>query len=439
MWYKNMDLSDLCEVLEMKLTKRKLDYKWIILAVAFTMVFVCLGFCSGNKGLYLTAITDALGIKRSLFSINDSCRYIATALINMFFGSLLYRFGMRKMVGFGFVALIASMLVYAFAESVFVFCIGGFLLGVGLAFTTTTIASSLVRRWFSKNIGRYTGIVFAANGIGGAVAAQIVSPMINNPEDPFGYRTSYLVVAAILFVTGVVVTLLLREHPPKPRLAQEKTCVKKARSVNWTGIDFAVVKRCPWFYLAALTVFLTGFILQGITGIYAAHLRDVGMKPEFVATVVSVFSLCLTGTKLLVGALYDKVGLRPVMLLCQGFTVVSLILLAVLNNSGLGMVLAIVFAVLYALALPLETLVVPLIVNELFGAASYDKLLGIMTAMNYLGYALGAPIINLLYDVLGSYYLALLLFGGAMIPVSIVFQFVIKAAKKTAAQLNAVK
>lgn len=421
----------------MEWAKRKLDYKWIILAASFVMVFVCLGFCSGNKGLYLTAITDALGIKRSLFSINDTCRYVATALINMFFGSLLYRFGMRKMVAFGFVSLIASMLVYAYAETVFVFYIGGFLLGVGLAFTTTTIASSLVRRWFNKNIGRYTGIVFASNGIGGAVAAQIVSPMINNPEDPFGYRTSYLVVAVILLVVGIAVTLLLREHPPEPRLPQEKTCVKKVRSVNWSGIDIAVVKHCPWFYLAALTVFLTGFILQGITGIYAAHLKDIGMKPEFVATVVSVFSLSLTGTKLLVGAIYDKAGLRPVMILCQCSTIVSLILLAVLNSSGVGMVLAIVFAVLYALALPLETLAVPLIVNELFGAASYDKLLGIMTAMNYLGYAVGAPIINLMYDTFGSYDLALYLFGGMMIPVGIAFQFVMNAAKKTALQVNA--
>ena len=78
-------------------TKRRFDYKWVILALSFMMVFVCLGFCSANKGLYLAAITEALGIKRSLFSINDSCRFITTAIINLFFGSLISRFGIRKM------------------------------------------------------------------------------------------------------------------------------------------------------------------------------------------------------------------------------------------------------------------------------------------------------------------------------------------------------
>ena len=54
--------------------KKRLDYRWVVIAVCFLMVFTCLGFCSSNKGLYLSAITKALGIKRSLFAINDTCR-----------------------------------------------------------------------------------------------------------------------------------------------------------------------------------------------------------------------------------------------------------------------------------------------------------------------------------------------------------------------------
>ena len=55
-----------------------------VVAACFCMICVCLGFCSSNKSLYLTAITEALGIKRSLFSVSDSCRYVATALVNLF-------------------------------------------------------------------------------------------------------------------------------------------------------------------------------------------------------------------------------------------------------------------------------------------------------------------------------------------------------------------
>ena len=131
--------------------KHKLDYKWVILGACFLMVMVCLGFCSSNKGIYLSAITQALGIKRSLFSINDTCRFVATAIANLFFGTLVTRFGVRKMVGFGFAALIASTLAYVVAENIFVIYLGGILLGIGFTFTSITMASSIIRQWFHKD------------------------------------------------------------------------------------------------------------------------------------------------------------------------------------------------------------------------------------------------------------------------------------------------
>jgi MFS family permease len=421
----------------MKLGKPKFDYKWIVLGMCFMMVFVCLGFCSGNKGLYLTAITEALGIKRSLFSINDSCRYIATAVINLFFGSLLHRYGVRKMIGFGFAALIASMLIYAYAESVYVFCIGGTLLGVGLAFTSTTIASSLIRRWFKKDVGRYTGIVLAANGIGSAVAAQIVSPMINQEGNPFGYRTSFLVVAGILAVVGLLVVLLIREWPKNEDLVAGAADGKKKRIISWAGIDFNAASRRPFFYIAMVVVFFNGLILQGISGIYAAHMKDVGIDAGYVAMIVSVFSLALTGSKILVGALYDRYGLSAIMILCQGATVIAFVFMLLLNNTGMGLVFAVLFALLYALALPLETLVVPLIASDMFGTASFDKFLGIMIAVNYAGYALGAPVTNICYDALGSYKPIFLIFAAMMVLACVVFQFAIPEAHKEQEKLLA--
>ena len=84
-------------------------YRWVIVAASFLMVFVCLGFCSSSKSLYLAAITEALGIKRSLFSINDSCRYIATAVVNLFFGALCATIGVI-LPSFFIICLIAALI-----------------------------------------------------------------------------------------------------------------------------------------------------------------------------------------------------------------------------------------------------------------------------------------------------------------------------------------
>lgn len=412
----------------MSLKKRKLDYKWVILALCFLMVFVCLGFCSSTKSLYLDVITKALNIKRTLFSINDSCRFISSAIINLFFGTLIYHFGVKKMTAFGFVMLIASMLTYAFAQNIFVFCMGGALLGIGLTFTTTTMASSVIRRWFKRDIGKYTGIVFAANGIGSAVAAQILSPMINSGT--FGYRTSYLFVAALLLIIGTIVVIFLRERPKDDTVAVTPGQKKKARGSGWVGIDFQTAKKRPYFYIAAVVVFLTGFSLQGISGVYKAHMQDVGLDPDMVINIVSLFSLSLTAAKILVGAIYDRFNLRMVMIVCQGSAVAAFVILAFIAPFTGSTVLAIAFALFFALAMPLETLIVPLITIDLFGNANYDKILGLLIAMNYSGYAVGAPCVNLSFDLLGSYKPVLLLLAGVMLGACVLFQFVINASKK---------
>lgn len=414
----------------MDLQKRKLEYKWIILAACFIMTFFALGFCSGNKGLYLSAITEALNIPRSLFSINDSFRYVSSALINLFFGSLLYKFGVRKMVAFGFITLAGSMFIYSIANDILMFYVGGTLLGVGLSFTTGTMTSSIIRRWFKKDIGKYTGIVYAANGIGGALAAQIVSPMINDQNNIFGYRNAYRLMTVILLVVGAIIVIALRERPKDETMEITDVKSKKKRGINWVGIEYKQAVRSSTFYLAGLIVFLTGFMLQGINTVYAAHLKDSGLNAAFVATIASVFSLTLTFTKILVGAMYDRFGLKIVMIVCQLAGVVGFIAMIFIQSSMTGMVLAVIFALLYALSLPLETLVIPLIVNDLFGNASFDKIMGMFIAMNYTGYALGAPIINLCFDTLGSYKPAFLIYSALMLITMIVFQRVLNKATK---------
>ena len=76
---------------DMQPVKKKLDYTWVIVFACFMLGFFCLGFCSGNKGLYLAAITEALQLPRSLFSLNDSIRYLTTAAMNLVFATVLQK------------------------------------------------------------------------------------------------------------------------------------------------------------------------------------------------------------------------------------------------------------------------------------------------------------------------------------------------------------
>jgi len=417
--------------------RKKLDYQWVIVVICFLMEFVCLGFCSSNKSLYLGAITEALDIKRSLFSINDSCRFLTTAVINLFFGSLVQRFGAKKMVAVGFLSLIGSMLIYAYAENVLVFYIGGCLLGMGLAFTTTTMISAVVKRWVKENTGTILGFVLAANGLGGAVAAQIVTPIIFEEGNAFGYRNAYRLVALILLATGILAMIFFRESPSKDAAPEKISHKKKPRGGGWIGIDFETAKKTSYFYPALVGIFLTGMVLQGINGTSATHMKDVGLDPSYVAAVLSIHSLALMAFKFLTGFSYDRFGLRTTMLVCDIAAIVVMSLLAMVTNSPAGKVMAMLYSVFSSLALPLETIMLSLITTDLFGNKSFDKLLGIVAALNTAGYAVGAPVTNWCYDRFGSYVPMIWAGVGIMVVVTVVYQFVITAAAKKRREVEA--
>ena len=417
----------------MELQKRKFDYKWVILASCFLMEFICLGFCSSNAGLYTGAVTKNLDIPRSLYSIGSSIRYVVQVVVAMFFGTLIQKFGPKKMVALGLGSLTASVLIRSVATNIVHIYIGFALWGLGIVFSGGTMASTIVRRWFHQDIGKYTGIVMSANGIGGAIAAQIISPIINNGQAD-GYRKAYLLSGILTLVVSIIVLLCLRNNPADGPASTEVGKKKKARGAIWTGIEFSEVKKKFYFYLTFLFIFLTGISMQSVGTISVVYMEDLGFNARFVATTATVSSLVLTFAKIFMGFTYDKKGLRFTLVFSQLCVIIGFLLKATLNMSGvgtLGMVCAMTATILGTIALPLETVMIPLISNDLFGTASYDKVLGIFYSANSLGLCLGSPLCDLYRDLTGgSYASCYWFFIGMMVLVLVGFQFIIRAAHK---------
>lgn len=413
----------------MKLQKSRLDYKWVILVVCFFMEFLCLGFCSSNVGLYTKAVTEALNIKRSVYSLASSIRYVVQVITALYFGKLVNKFGVKKMVCVGLISLIGSVVVRAAATQFWHLYIGGAMWGLGMVFVGSTMAGTIVRRWFHQDVGRYTGIVMSANGIGGAIAAQIVTPLINNGET-FGYRKAYLLSAVIALAISIVIMTFLRERPADATDVPEIGGKKKPKGALWVGMPYETVKKKPYFYATAAMVFLTGISLQSIGSISIVYMTDMGLPAGFIASIATVSSLCMTFAKIFLGVTYDKRGLSVTLAICQFAAMVGFVLKAILTNSMTGMVLAMIATVLCTMAGPMETVMLPLLSNDLYGNASYTKVLGVFTAMNSLGLCLGSPLGDLYFDIFGTYKPCFWFFTVLMAVVTVGYRFVIRAAYK---------
>lgn len=410
--------------------KKKFDYSWVIVALCFIAVCTSLGLCSSGRTMYLTAITDALDIKRSAFALNDTFRYVTTTILNLFFGTLINKFGAKKLMCAGFGCLIGFALINSVAEHIFVFYVGGILLGIGLSWTSTTMMSTVVNVWCKKNKGAVTGAILAANGLGGAVAVQILSPIIFEEGNPFGYRNSYRIVALVLAIVLALIVIFFRERPKGTEKVTVGKRTKKVRGAGWVGMDYSDAVRKPYFYLALICMMFTGMALQGIGGISTPHMYDVGLDKAFVANLMTVSSLCLMGSKFFAGFLYDKAGIKIAMNICLSCSFVSLIALTLVANTTIGQVIAAVRVIFGAVALPLETVMLPLFASELFGNKSFNKCVGVFTAASTAGFAVGSPLANLCFDLFGSYNVAFIVFGCLMLFVTVTMQFVVGSANR---------
>lgn len=411
--------------------KKKLDYSWVMIVLCFLIVCVSLGLCSSGRTMYLTAITDALGFKRSAFSLNDTFRFITTTIVSLFFGPLVNKFGPKKLICAGFICLIAFALINSVATQLWMFYVGGVLLGVGLAWTTTTMMSAVVNIWTKEeHKGKVTGAILSANGFGGAIAVQILTPIIFEEGNPFGYKNSYTLVAIVLAVVLAIVIIFFRDRPKGSEKVTIEKKTKKARGRGWVGMEYKTILKKPYFYLACVCIAFTGMALQGLGGITVPHMYDVGMDKQLVATITSTSSIICMFTKFLTGFMYDKKGIKVTMNICFACSFVSLVALVFVSNTPLGIALAFGRLVFAAIALPLETVMLPLYASELFGDKSFSNTVGIFSAVNYAGFALGAPFGNLIYDIFGNYNYSFVVFAALMIFVTVSMQFVVKASRK---------
>ena len=392
-------------------------YARVIIVLCFLMIFTGLGFASATRSLFVVPVTEELGIERSLYSFMDSFRFVATAVVNLFFGRLMLRFGARVLIGAGFLSLVLAEALMAVSSGLVLFYLAGILFGIGFAFTATSMAGYVINAWCPGKNGTVMGAVLAANGLGGALATQIVSPVI---ESDRGWRAASLLIAAVILAVGVLTVILFRNRTAAPKQPSDKA--------NQPKKPMSAADRRRIIVLA-VCIFFTGFVLQGVQGVAAAHMQDVGLAAEAIAGALSIHMLCLTGSKFLTGFFYDRLGLRPVVLInMSGAMLVTLVLLF-MTDGTLGFWMAVAYSALFALALPLETVMLPIYTREFFDKESFGRMLGILVAVNTAGYALGAPFLNMIYDLSGSYAAGFITVGAIMLAVLVTVQILISQAK----------
>ena len=379
----------------------KKNYHWIIAAVLLLELGIYFGILNNLTSLYMIPITQELGLSRGSLSLAFSTRSLCSFLSTLLSGIFLVKFGYRKLAPIALLVIAGTYAILGSSQNIGTLVLACTIMGLCDGFCNMSPASRMVNTWFHTHQGLVLGLVTAATGLGGSLFSIILS----NHIEVAGWRGSYYLSAALIGITAVLLFLLIRNRPENMGLlpyGSNKHHGKKPKKEtrdHWYGYEPKDVLRKPTFYLAVVVIFLSAICVYAAYLVVVPHLQDCGMTASQAASIQSILMLGLAASKLVCGLLSDHIGIKATNVLCLVCGILGLILLTFVN----GFPIAVATVLIFAVGLAMVSVTIPLLSSALFGYHPQGSIVGIFMALPSAASMIILPVVNALYDRIGSY------------------------------------
>ena len=363
------------------------------------LAFIYLGLGNITQNLYIVPVTEHFGFSRSEFSLISSIISAVGIIGNLTYNMVYERFGIKFIVGGGTLFFALAYFSYYKAASLTVFYIGAVFLGIGIVYCATLTFSILVNKWFTEKRGLILGIIFAGSGLGGSVFSPLVARIITN----YGFSSSYLVVSIIFFILFVPICLMIKE----PDEVFEESEIEQKDNIMSTKTPLRDLLKKPHIMSSMICLFFMGFLLAPLLSITPAHMTDRNFNYIFASKISGAIMLVLAFSKVLLGVVNDRFGIKISMSIGLITFILSALLLLFMNNE----VIAWLYSLSYGTSFATLSVLLPLFILAVAGEEDYTAIIGIGISLMSAGVAVGTPALNISYDLMGSYDLALAIFA----------------------------
>ncbi|MGA0838429.1 MAG: MFS transporter [Pseudomonadales bacterium] len=184
---------------------------WDMVAVAFFVDFVAVGFFFYSYGVFFKAIAAEFGGSRLGVALGITTTTTVGAIAAPLIGAALDRFPLKRVIAVGTLCMAAGFLALSQVQTPLQFYLAlGTFIGVGAASMGGLATAKLVANWFTRRRGMALGI--AATGIS---ASGVVMPFVSAAIiETWGWRHGFLLYGAFtLFVVLPIVLRLVISRP----------------------------------------------------------------------------------------------------------------------------------------------------------------------------------------------------------------------------------
>jgi MFS family permease len=380
---------------KVRATESRIGYPgWRVAAVCH--IGVLTGFATVfiySFSFMVKPLGHAFGWNREQIAQAFSLAAISVAIFSPFIGKLFDRFDPRKLItgfmaafglGMASLAFLTPHLWQLYASAV---CIG--IAGTG---TYQLGYARVIAAWFERRLGAALSIVVAGSGMG----SLVVPPLVAHWLGTYGWRETYVALAALPLLIGAPLTLLFAQAP---RAGSEREPTRAMRGEAAEGLTWQRALGTASFWLLALGVLALSLSENGALAHLAPMLSDHGLDVRKVAFTASLLGVASVAGRFLLGWLLDVV---------KG----SVIAVASLVAAGLGMLLlthartfgaAAPSALLAGLGGGCELDLIPYMLRRYFGLRSFSTLYGLVYSTFAVAGAFAPLVLGHYYDRTGSY------------------------------------
>ena len=186
-------------------------FGWRMVAVAFFVDFIAVGFFFYSYGVFFKAIAAEFGDSRLGVGVGISVTQVVGAILAPFIGRALDRYPLKHVMGLGATAMGTGFLLLGFVQNPLQFyLVLGLFIGFGAGAMGQLATSKLVSNWFVLKRGTALGLAATGISVSGVVMPAITAWIIGE----YGWRNGFVAYGVITLM--VVVPIVLRFVVSRP-------------------------------------------------------------------------------------------------------------------------------------------------------------------------------------------------------------------------------
>jgi MFS family permease len=360
---------------------------WLMLGVNFGLMF--------SFSVFLVPLLEEFGWSRGLaagaFSLSAVVQGISSPLI----GTLVDRFGPRRLILGGAVLLgVSCVLGSRITEVWHLYLVTGVLTATAISAVGWVPSGALVAQWFAHRQATMMGLAFSGMGVG----VLTVGPLAQWLISAHGWRSAYLILG--VGTLALLVPLVWIGVHEAPR--QAPSPARTGAPADDGGVRVRAALRTPAFWALFCAYMCTPLAVFTVVTHQVAFAIDHGFPRLFVAGIFGLTGFMSIAGRVIFGFAADRIGRAMSATISYACTAVGTLALLSIETSQHPAGLY-VYAILFGLGFGARGPIITAIAAQLFPGRRFGAIYGYLSVGNGLGGAIGPWFAGALFDLTGSY------------------------------------